>query len=475
MVRRYIGVIAICGICCILYALPEVFIENDDFPFVIGTYARYDQNISTFQWEEFDSTRLWWDLTGYPGGRTARVHLLHPSSGLPPAPDTFPGAEVLELDTLGNNDVVWTYMADTAYYLHVLGLDFSTGGLRFIGKYMPKYNCYVFPIYDGAGWLTAWTWTYEVYPGIPYSANETHRKRIVAKGKVKIPFSGEHFWPCLVIQDSMGYTDNFGSQELRWIYEWIVPGRFAGGNGVAAAQSTNGAGQNFLLVEHFLQQNTMQIPGWDLRCPDFATTTVWPDTDFAGPYPVSSMITDSTGIGADSLFYSINSADWLGIGHDSVNGDIYYYTIPQVVQSCTLAYLLWAEDSFSTANSVDIWNTDPICAPESTYYRFVVTTGIEEHGTNNVPVNSIQCFPNPFSSTTSIGFMHCGQPTCIRIYDAAGRIVRQFTENSVTIIPQASFTWDGKNTRGQRCASGVYFVELQTGQRSINETIVLIE
>jgi hypothetical protein len=475
MIRRYIGVIAICGICCILNALPEVFIENDDLPFVIGTNATYAQNTSTFQWEEFDSTRLWWDLTGYPGGRTARVHLLDPSAGIPPAPDTFPDAEILELDTLGNGEVVWTYMADTTYYLHVHGLDFSSSGLRFIGKYIPKYNCYVFPIYDGAGWLTAWTWTYEVIPGLPYSANETHRKRIVAKGKVKVPFSGDHFWPCLVVQDSMGYTDNFGSQELRWIYEWIVPGRFTGGNGVAAAQSTNGAGQNFLLVENFLQQSTMVIPGWDLKCPDFANTTVWPDTDFAGPYPVSTTITDSTGIGADSLFYSINGADWLGIGHDSINGDIYYYAIPEVAQSCTIAYLLWAEDSFSVANSVDIWNTDPICAPESTYYHFIVTTGIEEHGTSDLPANSIQCFPNPFSRTTSIIFMHCGQSSFIRIYDASGRIVRQFTINSATIIPQASFTWDGKNTRGQQCASGVYFVELQTGQRSINETVVLIE
>ena len=95
MVRRYVGLTILCGIFSVLMALPEVFIENDDLPFVIGTYALYDQNASIFQWDEFDSTRLWWDLTGYPGGRSARVHLLNPSSGLPPAPDTFPNAEVL--------------------------------------------------------------------------------------------------------------------------------------------------------------------------------------------------------------------------------------------------------------------------------------------------------------------------------------------------------------------------------------------
>jgi len=475
MVRRYVGILAVFGICMTLFALPEVFIENDDLPFVIGTHAVYDQNASTFQWELFDSTRLWWDLTSLPGGRTARVNLLDPSSGLPPAPDTFPDAEILELDTLGNGDVVWTYMADTTYYLHVHGLDFSSGGFRFIGKYMPMYNCYIFPIYDGAGWLTAWTWSYEVYSGIIYSANETHRKRIVAKGKVKVPFSDDHFWPCLVIQDSMGYTDNFGSQDLRWIYEWIVPGRFAGANGVAAAQSTNGASQNFLLVEHFLQQNTLDIPGWDLRCPDFANTTVWPDTDFAGPFVIRSTITDSTGVGADSLFYSINGAAWLGVGHDSIQGDTFYFAIPGVAQSCSIGYFLWAEDSFSVTNSVDIWNTDPICAPESTWYRFTATTGVEEYSTGGLNKDLLRCYPSPFSRSTTIHFLHSGHQSAVRIFDAAGRIIRYFEMNSATIIPDASFIWDGCNSTGQRCSNGVYFVELQSPQGSVVETVVLVE
>jgi hypothetical protein len=337
------------------------------------------------------------------------------------------------------------------------------------------YNCYEFPIYDGSGWLTAWTWSYEVYPGITYTANETHRKRIVAMGKVKVPFSGDHFWPCLVIQDSMAYDDNFGSQDRRWIYEWIVPGRFAGGNGVAAAQSTNGASQNFLLVEHFLQQNILDVPGWDLRCPDFANTTVWPDTDFTGPFVVQSVITDSTGVGADSLFYSINSASWLGVSHDSIHGDTFFFAIPSVVQSCSIGYFLWAEDSFSVLNSVDIWNTDPICAPESTWFRFTVTTGIAEHEANELGDRMLYCFPSPFSRATTIQFLHDGQMSTIHIYDAAGRMVRHFEMNSTSAIPRASFVWNGCNEEGHRCANGVYFIELQSEHGCIVETVVLIE
>jgi len=469
----------VCGIfftslIMMLFAQPEVYVERDDVPFVIGQWARYDQNTSIFQWESFDTTRLWWDLTSYPGGNTARVHLLAPNQGIPPAPDTFPNAKIVELDTMGSGDVVWSYLSDTTYFFYVQGIDMEQGGFRFIGNYLPDYNCYVYPIYDGASWLTAWTWTYEVAPGLPYSANETHHKRVVAMGKVKVPFSGDQFWPCLVIQDSMGYSDNFGSQDIRWIYEWVVPGRFGGGNGVAAAQSTNGANQNFVLVENFFKLTDLYVPGWDLRCPDFSNTTIWPDTTFAGPFIVSSIITDSTGIGADSLFYNIDGGQFIGVAHDSVLDSLYYYTIPQVVQTCTLGYFIWAEDSFSVANGVDIWNTDPICAPESTYYRFTVTTGIDESPEEYGVKGILDCYPNPFHTRLNIS---CSLPPGginhdVAVFDPSGRLVKEFS------IPVGNrsidLSWDGTDFNEIALPNGVYFVELKTDKEKIVVPVVLI-
>jgi len=360
-------------------------------------------------------------------------------------------------------------------YFYVQGIDFETGGYRFIGNYQPDYKCYALPMYDGAGWNTAWTWTYQIVPGLPYTANETHQKTIVAMGKVKVPFSGEHFWPCLVIKDYMEYSDNFGTLDTRWIYEWVVPGRFGGANGVAAAQSTNGASQNFMIVENFFKLSDLYVPGWDLRCPDFANTTIWPDTTFTGPFIVSSTITDSTGIGADSLFYKIDGGPFIGVGHDSINGDVYHYTIPQVVQSCVLGYLLWARDSFSVVNNVHIWNTDPICAPESTHYKFVAGLGIEELS----PVQSrsifLECAPSLFSLKTDISFS-IGHTKRIelKIYDTNGRLVKDFNRPAHYTLHPSSVSWNGSDNHGTSLSSGIYFVELKTDTQRLVKSVVLI-
>lgn len=466
----------IAGLCVPAFAQPEVIIREDDVPFVIGQWARFDQNTAMFEWDPFDSTRTWWDLTVYPGGSVARIHLLNPSQGIPPAPDTFPAAEIVELDTLGNDDVVWSYLENNNVFFLLQGIDFETGGFRFIGNYQLDYRAYSYPIYYGGGWNTAFTWQYEILPSIWYIANETHHKRVCAKGKVKVPMSGQKFWPCLVIRDYMTYSDNMGTNDTRWIYEWVVPGRFGGCNGVAAAQSRNGASSNFMIVENFFNLNQLYVPGWDLNIPDFANTTIWPDTSYTGPFPVSSTITDPGGIGADSLFYNINGGAFAGVGHDSVIGDVYYFTIPAVAQACSVGYFLWAEDSFCVANSVDIWNTDPICAPESTYYRFYVSTpGVEELTVKGGL--AMQIYPNPFRENLNIRFdkVNGDEDIELRILDVSGRVVKEFPRIRSGGLKSMAISWDGTDDRNLRLPSGIYFLKADRPQGSLVKTVLHIE
>lgn len=456
----------------LMRALPVAYIERDDVPFLAGQWARFDQNTSVFEWEQFDSMRTWWDLTALPGGSLARIHLYNENQGIPPAPDSMPNAEIAELDTLGTGDVVWTYMYQTPNFFYVDGIDLEMLGFRFIGNYQPDYRAYQYPVFDGLTWTTAWQWSYEVIPGYPYSATEQHQKAVVAIGKVKVPVSGDHFWPCLVILDQMDYWDTWGFSDSRSIYEWVVPGRFGGANGVAAAQSTSGGQPNFILVDNFFKMSDLYVPGWDLRCPDFANTTIWPDTAYAGPFVVSSTITDSTGVGADSLFYNINGGTFAGVGHDSVSGGTYYYTIPQIAQTCTLGYLIWAADSFSVANDVDIWNTDPICAPESTYYTFEAQTGIAECPSTPVQAHTLSCYPNPCPGQLTIACAVRGSaPGRIRIFDATGRIVRTYTAPQNT---ECSLLWCGEDDHARRLAGGVYFVEMKVSDWLCVQPVVLI-
>ena len=460
------------------FSFADLFIGQEDMPFILGTYAEYTENSGIFSWTQFDSTETCWDLTVYPGSLTATVRLLDPGQGNPPAPDTFPTAQLVELDTTGGQEQ-WTYLSKDSFYLYGEGIDFETGGFRFIGNYIPNSQIYFFPMFYGNGWITAWTWSYLIDSLIPYSANEIHQKQIVAKGWVKTEITGGQYWPCLVIRDNYTFSDNFGTNDVRWLYEWVVAGRFAGGNGIAAAISTNGASKNFVIVERMFRLKTLDIPGWDLTCPNFDSITVWTDTSFDGPYPVSSIITDSGGIGADSLIYRINSGSFSGVGHDSVVGNKYFFTIPQVFTSCTLSYYIMSKDSFSVANNIDIWTTSPHCAPENNLYSFAVTvTGIEEVSPRSrIEKTFLSAHPNPFFSSILIRTLlsRDGGDPIIKILDLAGRTVRVFDLNDLP-AGIVEVNWMGKDDSGKPLPSGIYFAILKDeSEKTFVKTIKLIK
>ena len=105
--------------------------------------------------------------------------------------------------------------------------------------------------------------------------------------------------------------------------------------------------------------------------------------------------------------------------------------------------------------------------------------GVEPKGKMSITLGKLkhtvllQNFPNPFNPETWIPFvLYEAVDMEIRIYDAAGRLVRtlQFGQKSPGIYlskEQAAY-WDGKNSVGEAVGSGVYFYEMRAG----NETFV---
>ncbi|MCL6466678.1 MAG: T9SS type A sorting domain-containing protein [candidate division WOR-3 bacterium] len=454
----------------------NITIDSHEIPLVIDTYGRYRQNQSLFYWTPFDSTRQVWDLTRYPGQLRAKLGLRDYTEGRYPAPDTMendpPDPDVCEFDTLGNNAESEVYLYLDEFGLYADGIDFSQGGFRFLGNYRPDAVLYSLPLYYGSSWISAWSWQYEIIPGIPYQATEQHQKRIVAKGKVKVPMSGEYFWPCLVIKDYMVYSDNMGTNDRRWIYEWVVPGHFCGGNGVAAALSQNGAAPDFVTVETFMQLDTLVIPDWDLYPPRFGATTIWTDTSFTGPFTVSSVITDNNAVGAESLFYRINlNPTWTGVPADSQRGSTYYFTIPQVTAPARIDYYIWAMDEFSADNDIEFWTTFPFCSPESTMITFNVNlTGQEEFKPLLPGQAQLTLTPNPAKDFALFRLNHPFARTArVEIYRADGTLIK-----SLYLQPEAnktlSATW---STRQQ--PAGTYFYRClapnftQTGKFTISK------
>jgi hypothetical protein len=71
--------------------------------------------------------------------------------------------------------------------------------------------------------------------------------------------------------------------------------------------------------------------------------------------------------------------------------------------------------------------------------------------------------PNPFNPTTTISFALAepGRVT-LRVYDAAGALVRTLVDESLP-ADRHSVVWDGRNAQGSPVASGVYVYRLTAG------------
>jgi hypothetical protein len=70
--------------------------------------------------------------------------------------------------------------------------------------------------------------------------------------------------------------------------------------------------------------------------------------------------------------------------------------------------------------------------------------------------------PNPFNPRTEISFtLERSGPAALRVYDAAGRLVRTLVDRSLEAGPHR-VGWDGIDAVGRKAASGVYFYRLVT-------------
>ena len=83
--------------------------------------------------------------------------------------------------------------------------------------------------------------------------------------------------------------------------------------------------------------------------------------------------------------------------------------------------------------------------------------------------------PNPFHDTTTIqlDIASASRGVKLTICDISGRVVRIF-DSGVARPGRYEITWDGTNDRGQRIASGVYFIALEAaGERETGRLVYL--
>ncbi len=148
-------------------------------------------------------------------------------------------------------------------------------------------------------------------------------------------------------------------------------------------------------------------------------------------------------------------------------------------------------DSVDTALDIDVDTLGGIyvCGRSigvGTYYdmataKYQTVVGIGEN--DAVIANRIQLhiYPNPFNHSTDIQYQITDNRIAnnetgvsFRIYDASGRLVRDFGQISVTGY-QSSVMWDGTDDNHSVVSNGVYFCVMEFDGQRIREKIVMVK
>jgi hypothetical protein len=185
--------------------------------------------------------------------------------------------------------------------------------------------------------------------------------------------------------------------------------------------------------------------------------------------------------------WNSNSADWYEV--------IVWDTMP--MPNLLGEHIVWRHATSSGNDTTLSMNGDPTQLEHGTQYYwavigyedppygasaiewswFTVDTsliGITENDVVLENIELLQNIPNPFSKNTVIVYhLQHGMPNIeLTIYDATGRIVRQWDD---TMLRQSDHViWDGTDMKGKKVPSGIYFYTLEISDyRQVKKLLLL--
>jgi len=82
--------------------------------------------------------------------------------------------------------------------------------------------------------------------------------------------------------------------------------------------------------------------------------------------------------------------------------------------------------------------------------------------------------PNPFTDSTTLALaLPDAAPVELSVYNTAGKLVRR-VDHGVLAAGRHILRWDGRDGSGRTAASGVYFLRVEAGNRSVDRKTVLL-
>ena len=118
-----------------------------------------------------------------------------------------------------------------------------------------------------------------------------------------------------------------------------------------------------------------------------------------------------------------------------------------------------------------ILGINPAKASGSIMYEILSSSGVKKE---DEPLTLDNCFPNPFSSKTSIQYF-VNKPGLVHldIYSITGEKIRILVDKAQNYGLQ-TIDWNATNGHGQRVPSGIYFYRLQSGSQIKTGKLILM-
>lgn len=385
----------------------NVTIHWDEWPYgaeCIGNWFKwwYNGNTPVFC-PAFNPSDTIWDFASGSTAATSESYIMDKSQaqGNPPAIATYAEKQVLA------GDVSWGYESkDTSGTIQNMWFyGFFASGQQ-IDYDPPYYKVYQFPMQLGSAWSSEWTWN---FMGVDI-VHESRIISVIAQGWVRVPMDTTQWFPCLVMRIYMSTWDEFGMIDEEYIvHEWVSP---IYGSLVTIQSQNHETNPGFTTAKYFFRMKEQYLAN-DVFPPNFSQTTIIPSGYNFGPFHISSIITDQSGIHTDSIYYKIGSGSWQRLYSDSIIGDNFYFHIPQISNPDTVHYYLIAKDNSPNLNR----GTDPQNAP-AVHYKFYANDPANDHNPpaiTNTAIWTDTTFLGPYLVSANI-FDSCGVDSAFLFY-----------------------------------------------------------
>ncbi|MCK4234504.1 T9SS type A sorting domain-containing protein, partial [candidate division WOR-3 bacterium] len=195
-----------------------------------------------------------------------------------------------------------------------------------------------------------------------------------------------------------------------------------------------------------------------------------------------------------------NSNNIIVTGESKTGGDCDYFT----VKYDSNGTILWqdtidnGDDDWAHGVAVDNSNNIivtgvSVIGGDNDYFtvKYVPTGGVSEDESSDLLSSNpvlYDIYPNPFGDKTQIKLQiptlnqvqgksqtNSNFQTSLKIYNAAGRLVKSFSlPTTYSLLPTVIF-WDGRNNAGEKVTSGVYFLRFNTGNYKETRQLLLIK